>query len=198
MNEPTTQTEKVLSEVHEERKRQHLKWGEQNFPSLKNIIPIPGNSIASAVAMVNSYGLPSEFTAKKECNIAMEKGTCTFAHIAVEELCEVISCLDDEKQMRKELIQLAAVAVQWVETIDRKNSDKGLSLHFDPETLKELHNHFSVTTPLHVSFDFNLADSETTDAIIMPCDFCTGIGNDGKSDCLYCKGTGKKLILPNS
>ena len=45
-------------------------------------------------------------------------GQCTWLHILREEVFEAFA-EDDPAKLRAELIQVAAVAVQWVEAIDR-------------------------------------------------------------------------------
>jgi hypothetical protein len=42
----------------------------------------------------------------------------------VEELCEVLSATS-EHHRRDELVQLAAVAIAWIESIDRKMKENG-------------------------------------------------------------------------
>jgi len=59
-----------------------------------------------------------EKRAKDMCDIAFEKKEGTYAHIAIEEMSEVISAFDIHKR-REELIQLTAVCVAWIEKIDR-------------------------------------------------------------------------------
>lgn len=104
----------ILREIETERIKQDVKWGEQNIPSVKPGIP--------AHKMFDEYGLPPEDWAKDSCDVATRLRKLTYGHIAVEELCEVISALDDESR-RKELVQLAAVVVQWIECIDRNKSN---------------------------------------------------------------------------
>ena len=56
-------------------------------------------------------------------------GNCTWAHIAVEEMAEAVEAATDAAQgrgvlaaLRKELVQLAAVIVAWIEAIDRRGA----------------------------------------------------------------------------
>lgn len=93
----------VLDEVTAERARQDAKWGEQNHP----------NGTGPTMTSLNRR----EF-AQRECDYAAQRGTVTYRHILEEEVTEafVESC---PTTLRAELIQVAAVAVAWVEKIDR-------------------------------------------------------------------------------
>ncbi len=63
-------------------------------------------------------GILSEQAAKIACELATRNGTLTWAHIAVEEIAEVINAKNDSDR-KKELIQLMAVCGQWVKNIER-------------------------------------------------------------------------------
>ena len=99
----------VLSQVQAERDRQDAKWGVQDWPSVRGV----GDQACK------EYNLPSEAQAKRRCDEAFDTGRGTYADIALEEFCEVVNAPDDAHR-REELIQLAAVCVAWVQTIDRK------------------------------------------------------------------------------
>jgi hypothetical protein len=104
---------KVIEEIKEERKRQDAKWGVQNHPCLDL-----GLLNRSPERMCEEYEIPTESRAKQLCDRSFLVGSGTFAHIAVEEMSEVVSAFDIHKR-REELIQLAAVCVAWIEKIDR-------------------------------------------------------------------------------
>jgi hypothetical protein len=98
----------VANEVVEERFRQNEKWGEQNHPD----------------------GTGPQFTetsneARAACDLAAEDGTLTWRHILVEEFYEALAEVDETK-LRKELIQVSAVADAWVEAIDRRQKRRGV------------------------------------------------------------------------
>lgn len=57
--------------------------------------------------------------AKLECEAARARGEMTYLHVLNEEVCEAFAESDQEK-LRAELVQVAAVAVQWIESIDRR------------------------------------------------------------------------------
>jgi hypothetical protein len=95
----------VLAEVRAERDRQHAKWGEQNHPDGA------GGLMATAAADI----------AKTQLKIAFEEGRGTFRHILKEEVAEAFA-ENDPAKLRAELVQVAAVAVQWIEAIDRRKA----------------------------------------------------------------------------
>lgn len=94
----------VLEEVRCERLRQHEKWGEQSHPD--------GTG-------PNPHRIPWAATAQSVTDHNAKTGALTFADILLEEVCEVLEETDPAK-LRAELVQVAAVAVQWIEAIDRR------------------------------------------------------------------------------
>ena len=112
---------KILAEISAERTRQDEKWGEQNHPVLDQVLlNRPGG--CSGLRMADQYEIPTEIRAKALCNIRAERGDVTWMHILVEEVAEVVGCMQDETAMREELIQTAAVCVAMVECLDRKHA----------------------------------------------------------------------------
>lgn len=95
-------TRQVLCEVDEERKRQDAKWGEQNHPD----------------GTGHAWDLKAG-SATEDCDNAFRDGHGTWRHILAEEFWEALA-EDDCPTLRAELIQVAAVAVAWVEAIDRR------------------------------------------------------------------------------
>ena len=109
---------KVFLEIEKEIIRADAKHGNNiELPSLDAslIDRSPGR-------MLLEYGLPSADAAKQHTDLMQKRGTLTHAHIVVEELCESIDCMKDEAAMRIELIQLAAVTVKWIRSIDNKHT----------------------------------------------------------------------------
>ena len=98
-------TKYILTEVSAERARQDAKWGEQNHPD--------GTGGPSSEEMVR--------LAKARCDQAARDGGLTYEMILTEEFYEALAEIDPEK-LRTELIQVAAVAVAWIECIDRRVS----------------------------------------------------------------------------
>jgi hypothetical protein len=109
-------TEDVLAEVLDERIRQIAKWGEQNHPDgtgtdthwLANIpVSSPG---WSAVELANFFRARCKANGPERDN---------YLDILMEEIAEAFA-EDEPATLRAELVQVAAVAVQWVEAIDRR------------------------------------------------------------------------------
>lgn len=97
-----TKTEAVMNEILEERIRQDKKWGEQNHPN--------GTSIALFKEKCDAL--------REACDQAHKDGTLTWMHILFEEFYEAMA-EEDPSALRKELIQVSAVAGGWIEAIDR-------------------------------------------------------------------------------
>ena len=108
------QTPGVLSEVAGERVRQQRKWGEQNHPSGTG----PG-TLARFCERGRDAGEAQEL-----CVTRFREGRGTYAHIFWEEMAEAFM-EEDAGRLREELIQVAAVAVAWVECIDRRHERAG-------------------------------------------------------------------------
>jgi len=98
-----TETLGVVAEIQAECARQDIKWGEQNHPD--------GTGGALRVSAAGA--------AKYLTDSAARSGSVTWRHILIEECCEAYAETDPVK-LRAELVQVAAVAVQWVEAIDRR------------------------------------------------------------------------------
>jgi hypothetical protein len=92
----------VLDEVAEERARQHAKWGEQNLPN----------------GTGREWAADAQ-EAREECDRAFSRGFGEWAHVLKEEVYEAFA-EDVPERLRAELIQVAAVAVAWVEALDRR------------------------------------------------------------------------------
>jgi hypothetical protein len=92
---------RVLAEVEAERQRQHARFGEQSLP--------------------DGTGGEGWREAAQEEREALQRATLlgrdTYANIFSEEVCEAFAESDPAK-LRAELVQVAAVAVQWIEAID--------------------------------------------------------------------------------
>lgn len=127
-----TSTATVLADVVAERKRQDDKWGPDTGPS-RNVTPAAmiGVSDERMAAMFAAYrhGIAHEGAAKALCNEAFALDRGSWAHILVEEVAESVSAAagyDYEPSavglsaLRAELVQVAAVAVKWVEHLDKQ------------------------------------------------------------------------------
>lgn len=94
----------VLAEVGGERTRQHDRFGEQNLPD------------GTASCALNSEAV---LRARALCQDRSADGTLAYVDLLREEVAEAVR-ETDPRLIRAELIQVAAVAVQWVEAIDRR------------------------------------------------------------------------------
>lgn len=104
---------KIYGEISEEIQNQLDKWGVQNHPSLNNSLlnQHPDH-------MTFAYEIPNASRVKSKVDFEAKEGTLTYAHIALEEFVEVVSEFDPVKR-RQELVQLAAVCVSWISSMDR-------------------------------------------------------------------------------
>lgn len=104
-------THDVLDEVYQERLAQERLWGEQNHPDgTGGLCPLRNDGTRrSDVAL----------WAKRRTDDMGNQGRLTFEAILTEEWAEALVETDPVK-LRAELLQVAGVAVQWVEAIDRR------------------------------------------------------------------------------
>lgn len=107
--------ETIISEVRDERYAQIGEWGDQS-------------DLPDGTGVDSDHGVDLRFTASRaeaearhRCKARAEEGTVTFADILVEEVCEAMASTV-KTGLRTELIQVAAVAVQWVEAIDARGA----------------------------------------------------------------------------
>lgn len=99
---------RVLDEVALERARQDEKWGEQNHPDGTG--RDPWRKTLSDVF-------------RERCDRLHQEGKGTWEHILLEEVYEALA-EHDPGALRKELLQVAAVCVVWMEAIDRRTVGK--------------------------------------------------------------------------
>lgn len=109
----TRPTAGIVLEIVSERELQETVWGEQNHPNGTG----PDERLLGNLPV---YGRLRD-QCKKRTDIAAAAGSLTFADILLEEVFEAVAEEDPDK-LRAELIQVAAVAAQWVEAIDRADA----------------------------------------------------------------------------
>lgn len=117
----------VLLEVLRERQRQDAKWGEQNHLNGTGPQSIPLHDIVRGPANATGdlhYAFGLSLQARSATNRHAEEGKVTWADILLEEVFEALA-EDDPPRLRAELIQVAAVATQWVEAIERRERRAG-------------------------------------------------------------------------
>ena len=106
----------IAVEVLTERRRQDDRWGEQNHPDGTGpAVIVSGLPSLAGVARLDNL----RTWATADCDRAAAHGSVTWTHILLEEVLEAVA-EDDEVKLRAELIQVAAVAQQWVSAIDRR------------------------------------------------------------------------------
>jgi hypothetical protein len=110
----------VLYEVREEREEQDLKWGQQNHPDIVTDTT-PGNKRRHYAKLAQRW--------KQENATRASDGCLAWDGILFEEVYEALAEADPAK-LRAELVQVAAVAVAWVEAIDRRTSVPGSGFTF--------------------------------------------------------------------
>lgn len=94
----------VLDAVRDEWQRQVERFKQQNWPN--------GTATdASDHTLANLY--------RTECEVAAQNKRLTWAHILREEVYEALA-ESDPRKLRAELVQVAAVAANWISCIDRK------------------------------------------------------------------------------
>lgn len=98
----------LSDEVFYERVAQDKKWG------------VRDQDLAGGGCQF--HGLPSAEAAQEACDKAAERGDISWTDILVEEVAEFVEAAEsgDVLNARKELIQVAAVALAAIENIDRR------------------------------------------------------------------------------
>lgn len=94
---------RALADVVAEREAQDRMWGVQDFPDGTE----PGFTARAEEA-------------KQECAAAWARGELTWRHILTEEFYEALA-ESDPRSLRNELVQTAAVALKWVQCLDRRH-----------------------------------------------------------------------------
>lgn len=103
-----TATACVLGEVSAERECQDNRWGEQNHPD----VAVHTEDVDRA-----AYGEQALFW-KRENGHRVLSDSLAWDGILLEEVFEALEC-EDPSELRNELRQVAAVAVAWIECLDR-------------------------------------------------------------------------------
>lgn len=111
---------KIADEVHTEIHRAWVKFGPQyEVPDVDQVL-MTREGGCTDLRMAQEYEVPTSSRAKFLTDIAFSRGQGTWAHILVEEVAEAIEAATTGSQadLRAELVQVAAVAMRWVDTID--------------------------------------------------------------------------------
>ncbi|MEU0571327.1 hypothetical protein ABZ297_38850 [Nonomuraea sp. NPDC005983] len=97
----------ALAEVAAERRAQDRRWGIQDVPD------------GTGASWAGGDGADAAEQARREVGEAAARGELTWRHILHEEVLEAFA-EDDPELLRAELVQVAAVAVKWVQALDRR------------------------------------------------------------------------------
>lgn len=100
---PCCRRARMLADINDERERQLVKWGPQSHND--------GTGHPFMREQADRY--------RNLCDIRFKKGTGTWLDILLEEVFEA-AAEADPVALRKELVQVGAVAGAWVEDIDMK------------------------------------------------------------------------------
>ncbi|QKS13931.1 hypothetical protein HUN58_14550 [Curtobacterium sp. Csp1] len=130
MSAKTDKEEAIAVEVLHERDRQAAKWGEQNHPDgtgprvmLLGDFPYSYDVHAPKQTSPLDSWTATELsdTAKANTDIAAKNDNVAWSDILLEEVFEALA-EDDPTKLRAELVQVAAVAQQWIGAIDRRTA----------------------------------------------------------------------------
>jgi hypothetical protein len=111
-------TDRVLDEIGYERTAQDAKWGEQNHPDGTG----PRVAFAGRLCYMEDAARDFRLACKARSGAIPgleHHGPVTWKDILLEEVFEGLA-EDNAAELRAELVQVAAVAVQWIEAIDRR------------------------------------------------------------------------------
>jgi hypothetical protein len=106
----------AFEDVSDELARQRVLWGVQDHPSF---YPEAEAFIGDPELLARAHGIVSESAARDILESAVARGQCAWAGILIEEVAELFGTEGDLSALREELIQVAAVALSWVDCLDR-------------------------------------------------------------------------------
>lgn len=109
---------KIVGEVLGECQSQLETWGLQNHPDGTGPLK-PSPMIWGKLADLNNSDFANAARKRTENDFSTGKGS--WEHILTEEVFEAYA-EDDEEALRAELVQVAAVAVSWINAIDRRQN----------------------------------------------------------------------------
>ncbi|MFP3990677.1 hypothetical protein U9R90_25070 [Streptomyces sp. E11-3] len=125
--QPTNHLSQVLAEIAAERARQDAKWGEQSHPDLdrRDIGIVTRNEYAFRATRwqeINTERATPTVTAGRCSGCSEEPHTHTaWDGVLLEEVYEALA-ESDPARLRAELVQVAAVATNYIQAIDRRTA----------------------------------------------------------------------------
>lgn len=110
-------SQELIDAIERERQRQEAKFPGQKLPASPALLWPHFDEHRTA----RHLEIPSESRAKFLCDTAARNGSLTHGEILSEEHSEAqaAAARKDPAALREELIQVAAVALRWIEAIDR-------------------------------------------------------------------------------
>lgn len=125
VTEGSAALESVLHQIRLERARQDAKWG-TNYADIPDADPVllnrPGGATPQRLA--EDVEIPTADRAKFIMDKAIADGRPHFSAILVEEVAEAVDAIGDDRVLVGELIQVAAVAVKWIQAIEQRQAAK--------------------------------------------------------------------------
>ena len=106
----------ILGKVFRELERQDKKWGEQNHRD-----GVWFSEVEDEPRFAKDLKL-TEHEARAWADARFKAGKGTWRDILFEETCEAFAAASPE-ELENELVQVAAVAVAWIEAIQRREHD---------------------------------------------------------------------------
>ena len=107
----------LLDDIERERHRQEQKFPGQVLPASPAQLWPHFDELRAA----RHLEIPSEARAKQLCDTAAKRGHLTHGEVLSEEHSEAqaAAARKDPVALREELVQVAAVAIRWIQAIDR-------------------------------------------------------------------------------
>ena len=113
--------EAQLADVRAEREAQDAKWGEQNHPDGTGPDTFPLMHLDGVQNAAELRDAAREWT-----DVRSAFHLVSYRDVLLEEVLEALA-EDDPTGLRRELIQVAAVALGWVGAIDRRGRPTGMT-----------------------------------------------------------------------
>lgn len=110
----------ALADVIAERAAQDRKWGEQNHRDACPAL-LDRDGGVSAQRLADDLEIPSAARARANCQAEFARGQGNWASILVEEVAEAVAAIGEDADLRRELVQVSAVSLAWIEAIDRRS-----------------------------------------------------------------------------
>lgn len=113
--------QEIFDLISDERDKQDALWGIQNHPDFCPILTNRSGG-CSIYRMAEEFEVPSPERARSITHMANARRELSWFPILQEEVSEVLQWngLTKKDELKRELIQVAAVAVAWIESLERR------------------------------------------------------------------------------